>query len=216
MNGIHDMGGMHGFGPVEPEAQEPVFHAEWEGRVYAMNAALGAWRKWNLDSWRHDIELLPPEQYLRSYYERWLLAMEKRIVRHGMVSSEELASGKPGAESAKLTPALTAERIQLNRRIPAAKDDSVRPRFSIGQQVRARNIQPTGHTRLPRYVRGKTGRIDRDHGVYVFPDTNAHGQGEQRQHVYSVRFTARELWGESASPIDSVYLDLWDDYLESA
>ena len=214
MNGIHDMGGMHGFGPVEREDNEPVFHAPWEGRVYAINLALGAWRKWNLDSWRHDIEVLPPEQYLRSYYERWLLAMETRIVKHGMVSAKELDSGQSDQQSAKLAPALTVERIQLNRRIPPSKDDSIRPRFATGQKVRARNIQPTGHTRIPRYARGKTGRIDRDHGVYVFPDTNAHGQGEHRQHVYSVRFAARELWGPEASPVDSVYLDLWDDYLE--
>lgn len=216
MNGIHDMGGMHGFGPVQPEKDEPVFHAEWEGRVYAINRALGAWGKWNLDSWRYGIEVLPPEQYLRSYYERWLLAMEKRIVKHGMVSPDELASNTPAANATKSTPAFTTGDVALGRGIPSSKDDSIHPRFISGQQVRTRNIQPTGHTRLPRYARGKTGRIDRDHGVYVFPDTNAHGQGEHRQHVYSVRFAARELWGEAASPIDSVYIDLWDDYLESA
>lgn len=216
MNGIHDMGGMHGFGPVRREDNEAVFHAPWEGRVYAMNRALGAWGKWNLDSWRHDMELLPPEDYLRSYYERWLLAMEKRIVKHGMVSAEELASGKADAGAAKLTPPFRPQDAAAGRGIPLSQDSSIVPRFSAGQQVRARNIHPIGHTRLPRYARGKTGRIDRDHGVYAFPDTNAHGLGERRQHVYSVRFAARELWGDAASPIDSVYIDLWDDHLEPA
>src|SRR5438477_3575214 len=98
----------------------------------------------------------------------------------------------------------------------ARRDVSISPAFAAGQRVRARNLNPPGHTRLPRYARGKIGTIDRDHGVYVFPDTMAHFRGEKRQHVYSVRFAARELWGEQASPRDSVHLDMWDDYLEPA
>jgi len=92
----------------------------------------------------------------------------------------------------------------------------VKPKFRVGQRVRTLNINPPGHTRLPRYARDKRGVIERDHGVYNFPDASAHGLGEKRQHVYSVRFAARELWGDAASPRDSVYLDLWDDYLERA
>ena len=218
MNGVHDIGGMHGMGPIPYEKNEPVFHARWEGRVYAMNVALGAWRKWNLDAWRHDIETLPPADYLRmSYYEKWFAAMEKRVVKYGMVTKEELESGKPAAGSVKATPALTAEVARtIGRGIPSAKDTSVKPLFQVGQRVRARNINPVGHTRLPRYARGKAGQIHLDHGVYVFPDTNALYQGEKRQHVYSVRFSAQELWGPDASPRDSVYIDMWDDYLERA
>jgi nitrile hydratase len=216
MNGVHDLGGMHGMGPIRYEKNEPVFHALWEGRVYAMNRALGAWHKWNLDAWRHDIELLPPSDYLRmSYYEKWLATLEKRVVKYGFVTEEELASGKAAPGTNKATPALTPELARrIGRGIPSGKDPSIPPQFQVGQRVRARNINPSGHTRLPRYARGKTGQIARDHGVYVFPDTNAQYKGEKRQHVYSVRFASRELWGEQASPRDSVYIDMWDDYLE--
>ena len=216
MNGVHDLGGMHGMGPIHYEKNEPVFHARWEERVYAMNRALGAWHKWNLDAWRHDIELLPPHDYLRmSYYEKWFAALEKRVVNYGFVTKEELANGKAAAGTNKATPVLTSELArQIGRGIPSSKDPSIRPLFQVGQRVRARNINPTGHTRLPRYARGKTGQIVRDHGVYAFPDTNAQYKGEKRQHVYSVRFASRELWGEQASPRDSVYIDMWDDYLE--
>jgi nitrile hydratase subunit beta len=216
MNGVHDLGGMHGMGPIRYEKNEPVFHAPWEGRVYAMNRALGAWRKWNLDAWRYDIELLPPADYLRmSYYEKWLAALEKRVVNYGFVTKEELESGRAAAGTTKANPALKPEMAQtIDRGIPSSKDASVKPLFEVGQQVRARNINPTGHTRLPRYARGRTGQIVRDHGVYAFPDTNARYQGEKRQHVYSVRFAARELWGEQASPRDFIYIDMWDDYLE--
>ena len=218
MNGVHDMGGMHGMGPVPYEKNEPVFHARWEGRVYAINRALGAWRKWNLDAWRHDIETLAPADYLRmSYYEKWFAATLKRVVKYGMVTQAELDSGKAAPGAAKARPALTVEMVaRIGRDIPSAKDSSVAPLFQVGQRVRARNLNPAGHTRLPRYARGKTGVIERDHGVYVFPDSNARYAGEKRQHVYSVRFAARELWGEDASPRDSVYLDMWDDYLERA
>lgn len=218
MNGVHDMGGMHGLGRISYEKNEPVFHAPWEGRVYAMDRAMGAWRKWNLDAWRHDIELLPPADYLRmSYYEKWLAALEKRVVKYGLVSKEESESGKAAAGATKAIPALTPERArQIDRGIPSSKDPSIAPLFQVGQRVRARNMNPSSHTRLPRYARGKTGEIARDRGVYAFPDTNAVYRGEKRQHVYSVRFLARELWGEEASPRDFVHIDMWDDYLEHA
>lgn len=219
MNGVHDMGGQHGMGPVQYEKDEPVFHAPWEARVYALTRALRAWRKWNLDTDRHAIELMPPADYLRmSYYERWFRRLATHVVQYGLVTKEELESGVPAPGSTKATPAfsLATSAAWLSRGIASSEDPSVRPLFKVRQRVRARNINPTGHTRLPRYARGKIGVIVRDHGVYIFPDTNAHFQGEKRQHVYSVRFTARELWGEAASPHDSVYLDMWDDYLERA
>ena len=218
MNSVHDMGGMHGMGPIEHEKNEPVFHAPWEGRVYAMNRSLGAFRKWNINEWRSHIERISPSDYLRmSYYEKWLAAMEVRVVQYGFVTKEELAAGKAAPGSPKATPAFTTAMASIdNRDIPSAKEPSIRPLFQVGQRVRARNINPTGHTRLPRYARGKTGEILRDHGVYQFPDTSAQGLGDKRQHVYSVRFTARELWGDAASPRDFVQIDLWDDYLEHA
>jgi nitrile hydratase len=217
MNGIHDMGGMHGMGPVVEEKNEPVFHHEWEGRIFAMNRAVGAWRKWNLDASRHSKELIPPDEYLRmSYYERWVAGLVELIVQGGLTTRTEIESGVPAAGSVKAAPVLTADKAValVAKGVPASRNVPVTPRFKVGQRVRGRNINPVGHTRLPRYARGKLGVIDRDHGVFVFPDTNAHFLGEKPQHVYSVRFAARELWGDQAAPQDSVYIDMWDDYLE--
>ena len=217
MNGVHDMGGLQGMGPVQYEKNEPVFHARWEGRIWAMNRATVAWRKWNLDAFRYSIEILPAVDYLRmSYYERWGASLEARLVKYGLVTRQEMESGKAAPGSTKATPALTLDTssLWLNRGIASSKDPGVPPLFEVGQRVRARNINPIGHTRLPRYARGKSGVVARDHGVYIFPDTNAHFHGEKRQHVYSVQFSARELWGEGVSPRDSVHIDMWDDYLE--
>ena len=220
MNGIHDMGGMHGMGQVEEEKNEPVFHHTWESRVFSMYIALGAWRKWNIDAARHSRELIPPAEYLSmSYYEKWFAGLVDLLTKRGLVTAGEMESGLPAPGTAKATPPLTADKVtveMLANRINASRNVPVTPRFHSGQRVRARNINPVGHTRLPRYARGKTGTVERDHGVFVFPDTNAHFLGEKPQHVYSVRFTARELWGQQAAPRDSVYLDMWDDYLEPA
>jgi nitrile hydratase beta subunit len=219
MNGVHDMGGMHGLGPIEYEKDEPVFHSSWEALSFALNMATRAGRKWNIDSGRHEIELLPAADYLRmSYYEKWAARLEKLLVKSGLVTESEISSGQPAPGSLKATPAVTADQVPRMLRTGALcrRDVPVEQRFQIGQRVRARNINPEGHTRLPRYARGKIGEIHIDHGVYVFPDTNAHFQGENPQHVYSVRFTARELWGDQASPRDAVYIDMWDDYLEAA
>jgi nitrile hydratase subunit beta len=219
VNGVHDMGGQQGMGPVQYEKDEPVFHATWESRVYALSRAMRAWQRWSLDTDRHALEVMAPLDYLRmSYYERWLNRLEVQLVTYGFVTKEELQSGKPASGSTRATPAFTLATSPgwLNRGLPPGQDPKIRPSFKVGQRVRARNINPVGHTRLPRYARGKAGIVVRDHGVYVFPDTNAHFQGEKRQHVYSVRFTARELWGEDASRRDSVHLDMWDDYLERA
>jgi nitrile hydratase subunit beta len=219
MNGVHDMGGMHGMGPIHHENNEPVFHVRWESRVFAMYIALSAWHKWNIDAARHSREVIPPDEYLRmSYYEKWFAGQVELLVKSGLVTAAEIESGVPAPGTAKATPPMTVEKIPTTvaNRINARRDVSVAPRFRTGQRVRARNMHPVGHTRLPRYVRAKVGTIDRDHGVFVFPDTNAHFLGEKPQHVYSVRFAARELWGEQAAPHDSVYVDMWDDYLEPA
>ena len=220
MNGIHDMGGMHGMGPIRHESNEPVFHTAWEGRVYAINRAINAWQKWNIDAGRHAIELLPPADYLRmSYYEKWLARVITLLTKHGMVTQEEIETGKAAAGSQKLTPPLTAAAVAATG---ARRGGYVRPeskteaRFKVGERVRARKMNPVGHTRLPRYARGREGTIAHHHGIFVFPDTNARFQGEQPQHLYSVRFRAQELWGDGASPQDSVYIDMWDSYLERA
>jgi nitrile hydratase subunit beta len=219
MNGVHDMGGMHGMGPIHREQNEPVFHQSWEGRVFALRRAAGAWGKWNIDATRYEVELVPPVDYLRmSYYERQFAAFLEILVKRGLITSAERESGASAEGSPKKVPPLTVEKVGVlvAKGVPTSRNVQMAPRFHAGQLVRARNINPTGHTRLPRYARGKFGTIDRDHGIFVFPDTNAHFLGEKPQHVYSVRFAARELWGEQAAPQDSVYLDMWDDYLEPA
>src|SRR5439155_2377453 len=220
MNGVHDMGGMHGMGPIHHEKNEPVFHEPWEGRIYALTRVIraGGGRQ-NLDNSRHQLERLPPAEYLRmSYYERWLARLTNQLIANGIATREEIDSGMPAPGSPKATPAVTAATVPaiVARRNSARRDAAVSARFEVGQRVRARNINPTGHTRLPRYARGKVGVVVRDHGVFVFPDTNAEFLGEKPQHVYSVRFAARELWGEHASARDFIHLDMWDDYLDRA
>jgi nitrile hydratase len=219
MNGVHDMGGMQGFGDIHPEPNEPAFHAPWEGRVYALSRVLRARGQlpWNLDAFRHGIELLPPADYLRwSYYERWFAWLVGKLVATGDATQAEVDTGQMAAGSSKGTPFVTMQNVSdmILRRGSSHRAVPAVARFKVGQRVRARNIHPSGHTRLPRYVRGKTGVVVHDRGVCLFPDTNAHLLGEKPQHLYSVRFSGRELWGEQASPRDFVHLDMWDDYLQ--
>jgi nitrile hydratase len=219
MNGVHDMGGMHGMGPIKHEKDEPVFHERWEARAFALSLTMAAWQKWTLDGSRYERELIPAPEYLRmSYYEKWFAALIKLSLRSGLVTGAEVEKGKPAPGSTRAFPPLTADKVLPLVALggPASRDLAIVPRFQVGQDVRARNIHPTGHTRLPRYVRGKLGTIDRDHGVFVFPDTNAHLLGENPQHVYSVRFAASELWGRQADTRDAVYVDMWDAYLDLA
>ena len=219
MNGVHDMGGMHGMGPIVEEKNEPVFREGWEGRIFAMSLAMGAWRKWNIDASRHSRELIPPAEYLRmSYYEKWIAGLVELMVKAGLVRGDEIESGTPAVGSAKAAPAVNPEQAlaRITTGLPAKRNVDMPARFKIGQRVLTRNVHPLGHTRLPRYARGRLGTINRDHGVFVFPDTNAHFLSEHPQHVYSVCFAARELWGAQAGEKDSVYVDLWDDYLEPA
>jgi nitrile hydratase subunit beta len=218
MNGVHDIGGMQGFGPVHPEKNEPVFHARWEGRVLAMNLAMSAWGKFVADNRRYVRELIPPAEFLSmSYYQIWYTGLISNMLDAGMVTRAEIDRGKPARGVPKLTPPLTAasEPTFFAKGAPKNRNVAVAPKFQAGQQVRARNINPPTHTRLPRYARGKLGIVERDYGVFVFPDTNALFQGEKPQHVYSVRFSARELWGEQAKPKDTVIIAMWDDYLEA-
>src|SRR5687768_12196525 len=212
MNGPHDMGGMHGFGPIVREENEPIFHEEWERTVFAMQRAIRARGLINIDESRHGIERMPPAEYLAaSYYERWLASLERNLVEKGVITREELearAAPQPAAHSVM---------ARLNR--PASgqhryRREGAAPRFTAGDRVVTRNVHPTGHTRLPRYARGKRGTVHAVRGCYVFPDTHAHGQGEQPQPMYTVSFEGDELWGPSSEPRERVYIDLWESYLE--
>jgi nitrile hydratase beta subunit len=219
MNGVHDMGGMQGMGPIQYEKNEPVFHERWEARLFALNRSMGAWRKWNIDASRFQREQIPAAEYLRmSYYEKWLAGLVDLMVKTDLVTPAEIESGTPSPGSPKQIPPLTVDKVLpgIARGAPASRDVPAIARFQTGQSVRARNINPEGHTRLPRYARGKFGTIERDYGVFVFPDTDALFLGEKPQHLYSVRFSARELWGDQAVQQDAVYIDMWDDYLEPA
>lgn len=217
MNSIHDMGGMHGFGPVPVEENEPVFHYDWEARAMALRMAMGAWGKWNLDAGRHANERLSPQQYLTlSYYERWITSLADLTLQAGMVTPEEIravkAQGPANVDRAPINAQGVRELLRKGR--PSARPVAQAPAFSIGDMVRAKNINPEGHTRLPRYVRGHVGRIILHHGGHLFPDTHAHFQGECPQHLYTVEFAAGELWGASACERDIVTVDLWESYLE--
>jgi nitrile hydratase len=218
MDGVHDLGGMDGFGKVEPERDEPVFHEPWEGRVMAMNRALGASGAWNIDIARFSRESLPPPVYLSSsYYERWQLAMEHLLAERGFVEEEELAAGH-ALRAGKPLPrgrldAPDVERVMTRgsfSRQPAAP-----ARFAPGDAVRARNIHPATHTRLPRYVRGHAGVVERVQGCHAFPDASALGRDEAHW-LYTVRFEGRELWGEDADPALTVSVEAFEPYLEPA
>jgi nitrile hydratase subunit beta len=217
VNGVHDMGGQHGFGPVRPEPDKPVFHADWERRAFALTLAMGATGSWNLDGSRFARESLPPVTYLSStYYEIWLRALERQLEAHGLVSAEERRAGRPLSPAVPVARTLAAEDVQatLGRGGPTARDATRPARFAVGDRVRARNEHPATHTRLPRYVRGHEGTVELVHAPHVFPDTHAHGLGEQPEWLYTVRFDARELWGPDADPTVRVSTDAFEPYLE--
>ncbi len=218
MNGVHDMGGMDGFGPVEAEPNEPAFHAAWEARVMAMMRAMGAAGAWNIDMSRASRENLPPDVYLSSsYYRKWHLGMEQMLLERGLVEREEMQAGhalRPGKPlKRKLTPDAverTLTRGSFERPAPAPA------RFLVGETVRAKNIHPATHTRLPRYVRGHVGVVELVHGCHVFPDSAAVGAGEDPRWLYTVRFAATELWGVDADPTVTVSIDAFEPYLDPA
>ncbi|MGK9169379.1 nitrile hydratase subunit beta [Inquilinus limosus] len=219
MNGAQDLGGMMGFGPVVPEPEDVRFHAEWEKRALAITLAAGALGHWNIDAGRHARESLHPADYLSSsYFEIWTKGLEKLLQGAGLVSAAELKAGRA------IDPPVPNQRVLRADQVPAVlargtnyeRPAEAPARFAVGDAVRARNMHPAGHTRLPRYARGKVGEIERVHGVFVLPDTNAHGRGENPQWLYTVRFGGRELWGEAADPTLTVSIDAWEGYLEPA
>ena len=219
MNGPQDLGGQMGFGPVAPEHDEPIFHAAWERRALALTLAMGATREWNIDVSRHARESLPPAQYLSSsYYEIWIAGLCRLMLAKGLATDAEIASGKMATAPKKVAGKLMAEYVSaaLAKGGPTTRPATAPPRFALGDKVRTRNIHPATHTRLPRYLRGHVGEIALLHGTHVFPDSNAHAKGEAPQPLYTVRFSAREIWGEARHPRDTVSADLWESYLEPA
>lgn len=225
MNGIHDMGGLHGFGKVEMEPDEPVFHARWEGRVYAMTQVLDTTGIYNLDEHRHEIELMDTASYLTDgYYGRWLFAMESILTRKGMIRPDEVEERVAGIEQDR--PPAPAEKSARNWPLPYEqkirwgawrKDVAVAPKFKVGDLVTVKNHQPAGHTRLTHFVRNKSGIVTIVNAqAWVLPDTRAHNVGENLQPVYNVTFTSAEIWGDAAEPNVEIKVDLSEDYLEPA
>lgn len=217
MNGVHDMGGMDGFGAVEAEPNEPVFHERWEGRVMAMVRAIAANGGMNIDIQRFAREMLPPVDYLASsYYQKWFLAFERTLIERGMVGADEVAAGHILRQSPPLArgPFTLADVPSIETRGSFARPASAPAAFKPGDSVRARNINPVTHTRLPRYVRGHTGTVERVNGCHVFPDSNARGEGENPQWLYTVVFDGRKLWGDDADPTLKVSIDAFEPYLE--
>lgn len=220
MNGIHDLGGMHGLGPVKREDNELVFHAEWEKRVFAMALTAMGRRVCNVDEFRRAIEWMPPARYLAAtYYEKWLHALESLLVEKGVATADEIAQGHAaspvdGGGAAEQNGGGESVQSFDNAAVKLRFDRRFKPGFKPGERVIARNLNPEHHTRLPRYARGKHGVIRHDQGVFIFPDTHAHGRGAKPQHVYTVEFEAKELWGPDANQRAPVYLDCWEDYLE--
>ena len=212
MNGIHDMGGMHGFGRVEVEPEEPVFHTRWEARVFGMVRSL---RGNNIDAGRHGIERLDPVTYLKDgYYGRWLAAFERTLVHLGIVTAEDIADRMKGRRRRKARPAGAARAAWSPPSTSYAREVDRPPAFGEGQSVVTRDHQPPGHTRLPAYARRRRGVIVLVHPAMVFPDDNAHGRGENPQYLYTVRFEGTELWGEDAEPGTAINVDLFESYLE--
>jgi nitrile hydratase subunit beta len=215
MNGIHDLGGMQGMGPIPHEKNEPVYHAEWESQVDAMAAALQATGK--IPGIRRGIEeKIPAADYLRmSYYERWYAALVEQLIEAKLATRAEIESGRPVERSTNsVRPVSATEAVAFRMRNQSTRRNiELTPQFQVGQRVRARNMNPVTYTRLPRYARGRLGTVASIRGVFAIPDV---GAGGKAQTLYSVRFGARDLWGEEAAPQDAVYIDMWDGYLEPA
>jgi len=217
VNGVHDMGGMHGLGPIAPETDEPPFHHAWEGRVHAL--AIAAPSGANIDARRHQRERIPGPIYLSmTYYEKWFEALRQGLLSGGHVTEDEMIAALADSAARKATPRMAPGNVSqvLSRLGSYLREAPASAAFAVGDRVRARNLHPIGHTRLPRYVRGRLGVIERIHGAHVFPDTHAHTGDEDPRWLYLVRFTSRELWGPDAAEHDSVSLDLWEPYLEPA
>lgn len=217
MDGAHDMGGVKGFGPVVPEPNEPVFHGDWERRAFALTVAMSRPGGWNIDMSRFARENRPPEDYLgKSYFEIWIAGLETLMIERGLVTREEIESGKV------LTPPKPDVKVfapqdivpAIRRGGPTEREPKAPAMFAAGEVVRMKDIHPVTHTRLPQYVRGHRGTIEHNHGCHVFPDTNSQGKGEDPQWLYTVRFDGPELWGKDADPTLSISVDAWEPYLE--
>ena len=215
MNGIHDMGGMDGFGKVQPQ-DSGAFHEDWEKQIFVANRLV---RTPSLNEGGRPTENMDPVNYLSwGYFGKSLYSLERKVLRHGLVTEEELENPDGRLARVEGFEVIKAEEVEARfrtRRGSRVQVD-VSPKFQVGDRVIVKNEHPPTYTRCPRYVRGLRGQVQRDRGVWAFPDTASYGLGDRPQHCYSVRFAATELWGSRADPKDRVYADLFEDYLEVA
>lgn len=217
MNGVHDLGGMHGFGRVPYERDEQAFHYEWERRMWGLMRATTRPKGFSLDAGRYNGEQIPPALYLGfSYFERWHYALTTILLSSGAITLDEIKSGRATTGSPVRTDAAGPETVNPHAVVKFRREVDATPRFKCGDQVKTANNHPAGHTRLPRYARGRVGEVYLHHGAHVLPDSNAHGQGEAPTHLYTVRFSSRELWGADAAPNDVIHLDIWECHLEAS
>ncbi len=219
MNGVHDMGGMDGFGAIVCLPNEKVFHAPWEGRVLAMSRALGGLQEWNIDIGRYWIELLAPDAYLASpYYVRWLARLENLLVARDLVTKTELAAGHADGPGRPVKGRALTQADLGGVLTPGSfgRPATASARFKIGDRVRARNIHPRTHTRLPRYVRGHVGVIERVHGCHVFPDAVVASGAEDPQWLYTVTFEGATLWGPDSEAGLRISVDAFEPHLDAA
>lgn len=223
MNGIHDVGGMDGFGKIVVEENEPLFHQDWEKRAFGILLGTLGQGLYNLDEMRHGWERMNPVDFMTSgYYGHWLAAVERNLVEKNILDAAEVEARTqaflkdPNEQVPKRDKPELVEHMKLVVQYGASthREASAAPRFQVGDRVKTKNMNPSGHTRLPRYARGKYGVIDAVYGAHVFPDAHAHGEGECPEHLYSVRIEADELWGFQQK--DTVNIDLWESHLEPA
>jgi len=212
-----DLGGQSGHGRVIPEPEGELFHASWEPKALALTVAMGATGAWNIDMSRSARETLPNYESL-SYYALWIEGLQKLLAERGLLREAELAAGRMLDPPGALPRVLKATEVApaLAKGAPTERTPTTVARFAVGDSVRTRLGNVSHHTRLPRYASGKTGRIERIHGVHVFADTHAQGLGEQPQWLYTVAFEGRELWGNESPAGLTVSIDAWEPYLEPA
>lgn len=223
MDAIHDLGGKQGFGRVEREEHAEVFAQRWEAAVFTMNrAARSCGARQNTDQFRHAVERIDPIAYLtHGYYGRWLGAIENLLVESNVVTTAELnrrvaeRGGDPDYRIAA-RPDMSLGPIAPPAAEGARRPSQQPPRFSAGQWVRTAVHTTSRHTRLPAYARNRCGQVVAQHDTWVYPDSNAHGLGEQPSHLYTVEFSGRELWGDEAEAGIVICLDLFEPYLSAA
>jgi len=210
-----DLGGTEGQGPVTPETEGELFHASWEPKAFSLTLAMGATGQWNLDIARSARETLPNYAKL-SYYAIWLEAWQKLLIDRGLVHADEIDSARALHAPRPVARVLRGADVPgvLATGSPTSRPVTAPAAFALGEQVRLRSSAVQHHTRLPGYARGRVGRIERIHGVHVFPDTNSQGLGEQPQWLYTIAFDGRELWGDDACEGLRVHIDAFEPYLE--